>query len=483
MRKFLFFSILALNSKKYLINSSIFYLCFTIIFLNIISRIVDEKIILKFNAFLIILVLWSISLLFIEFHKGLMILFLTIFSIHPIMSHLYFNRIHIGIGFELLFLPLFFMLILSYKISRREFFLKPINFLYPFILILISSLISFISSINLAFSLYALIYYILSSILYFYIIFFFRTKRDITLLLWIYILLTIVILLVAIKEILSIEKLPSIVSLLKPFAFSKRVTGGFTGANSLSAFLVVTIPLLWSISLPKSIIYSIIRYILLIILITILGFTLSRNGYISFMGSFFSLVLIYSIKRRKIAYIFLYFLFLLLLLLLAFYFNPEIIKRLITLGFLKYDLSAITRLYLWKNSVKLFLENPLTGVGLFNFFLLPASFYRYTGPHNLLLSVLVELGILGAIGVVWLLYRIFYLLVKFIKLPLEKGDFRMTSGLITLWIAFSIHNIFDNVWNVVNHPRQVLLFWFYLAVTSVWINILRRNYSLQNEKL
>ena len=73
------------------------------------------------------------------------------------------------------------------------------------------------------------------------------------------------------------------------------------------------------------------------------------------------------------------------------------------------------RLDLWQSSLEMVRDHPLLGIGLDNFAYLYQQVYLREGavaepnlshPHNWLLHVWLELGLLGLVAFVWLLMRV-----------------------------------------------------------------------------
>ncbi|HEY74740.1 MAG TPA: tetratricopeptide repeat protein [Thermoflexia bacterium] len=80
---------------------------------------------------------------------------------------------------------------------------------------------------------------------------------------------------------------------------------------------------------------------------------------------------------------------------------------------------AIDRLHLFRNSLYLLTDYPLTGVGLGDTFALAYSRYQLlipvsflTTPHNLLLAVGLGMGVIGLAAVVWLLATFYRFVVR-----------------------------------------------------------------------
>ncbi|OJF18393.1 MAG: hypothetical protein A6D91_01920 [Bacillaceae bacterium G1] len=89
------------------------------------------------------------------------------------------------------------------------------------------------------------------------------------------------------------------------------------------------------------------------------------------------------------------------LLLTVGFFRPEWLPR----GHLFWQ-SLETRLDIWRSGLDLFLSRPVTGIGLANMWFLPPWETGYPVPlphaHNTLLSVAVELGLIGLVLFVWM---------------------------------------------------------------------------------
>lgn len=60
------------------------------------------------------------------------------------------------------------------------------------------------------------------------------------------------------------------------------------------------------------------------------------------------------------------------------------------------DLGGSGRIQLWKNGISFFLENPIVGIGLYNFSSYNLRFYNHNNyMHNMYLDILVEGGLIG----------------------------------------------------------------------------------------
>jgi len=108
------------------------------------------------------------------------------------------------------------------------------------------------------------------------------------------------------------------------------------------------------------------------------------------------------------------------------------------------DSTAIRRLYLYKISLKTFLNNPFFGVGEhWN-----ESYITRIGQHSEIFDTLARYGIFG--GVVWVSFYYWY----FIKIV--KKDIHISVASIT-FIIFVIYSFFNNI---VSHQAQTAVFFF-----------------------
>ncbi len=115
------------------------------------------------------------------------------------------------------------------------------------------------------------------------------------------------------------------------------------------------------------------------------------------------------------------------------------------------------RNYRWNLAWSIFEENPLLGRG-------PGSYggavaYRaqaFSGLYvdNYYLQVLSNYGFLGFLAFLWILIEIFRQLILAAKLALEK-DKVIVYGVISGFVAFLVHNITENLWEVI--PLSVIV--------------------------
>jgi O-antigen ligase len=116
--------------------------------------------------------------------------------------------------------------------------------------------------------------------------------------------------------------------------------------------------------------------------------------------------------------------------------------------------STMMRLNYWKDTLAIIKASPLVGVGLGNFNLIQS---RYA--HNSFLQIWTEMGILGIMSFVWLLFAIFKSAASSIKITLNKNQL---AAFISAGIAFLIHNTLDFSFFL---PEVVLIWWMILGLS------------------
>ena len=147
------------------------------------------------------------------------------------------------------------------------------------------------------------------------------------------------------------------------------------------------------------------------------------------------------------------------------------------------------RLLLWKAALLIIRDHPLLGTGLdsFNTLYRPTAPNSYalkaldgrpfpvlynpnlSHPHNFILDIWISTGLLGVVGVFWLLGAFVAMLIRTYRLcapPMQYGRVLQrlligTAGGITVSM---IHGMVDNFYFV---PDLALLFWFLLSMVLI----------------
>ena len=106
-------------------------------------------------------------------------------------------------------------------------------------------------------------------------------------------------------------------------------------------------------------------------------------------------------------------------------------------------ISFDARLIIWQKALEVFKNYPLTGIG-------PGTFEDYfpsypiwgvPQPHNLYLAFLIQTGIIGFIGFIWLLVWFFK---SKIRSPITDYELRITLIMVMVYIL--VHGLVDTTY-------------------------------------
>ncbi len=139
-----------------------------------------------------------------------------------------------------------------------------------------------------------------------------------------------------------------------------------------------------------------------------------------------------------------------------------------------YSASKVERIYIWKASIKMFLDHPITGIGIGTFPLVYPSYklpeareFSMSFAHNLLLNLLVETGIFGFLSFLAFIVSLYKRGLRLYKEA--QDDFTLT--LIASLTAYLGHQLFDGtMWSL----HIGLIFWFMGAII---LNLCEREIS------
>ena len=127
-----------------------------------------------------------------------------------------------------------------------------------------------------------------------------------------------------------------------------------------------------------------------------------------------------------------------------------------------------TRLPIWRSSIRMILDHPVTGVGLDQFhyqywrrYVEPAGWpERYTShPHNLVLDVWLRLGILGLAAFGWLVAALALVARRLPRHPPSGGGVAVAS--LAALVAGATHGLVDNGYFL---PDVAVMTWFMIAL-------------------
>jgi putative inorganic carbon (hco3(-)) transporter len=249
------------------------------------------------------------------------------------------------------------------------------------------------------------------------------------------------------------------------------VTGLFAHPNSLGGVTAANLPFLYFLSkAQKSVVIKLFMLFLILIAIRVVMYTNSRTAFMGVLG-FMILFWLYSKRKVVTTGILIASIFVIWLIAPA-----ETKERFLSL---EQASSYITnesdgqdamgnRMILLKHSIDIFLEYPITGVGLGNFYSLSGERYNIWLPtHNLYTQILSETGIIGAIAFFCLIFQIFKNLNRAKRIVHVEGiENTFLSYMLSAVKAFLIlrliiglfgDDLYENYWWIAGGLSVVLL--------------------------
>jgi O-antigen ligase len=88
---------------------------------------------------------------------------------------------------------------------------------------------------------------------------------------------------------------------------------------------------------------------------------------------------------------------------------------------------------------------------------------------------MVEMGILGLVGLVALLITIHRGLWHALRRSTGQTDLKMSIAFVSSWIALVLHNLMDNTWTTFTNVIEMMIFWLILAITVFHIDLTTRS--------
>ena len=239
----------------------------------------------------------------------------------------------------------------------------------------------------------------------------------------------------------------------------------FAGPNGLAAMLAILLPFTFIALALRNAIIKITLALFFALGIFLLSITFSRNGYISFITS--TIVIVIMLLQMRFKNVLLISTVIIGAVVLL---GTVVLNRLVSIALFKFDPSALFRFILWQTAMNQFLKSPFTGIGIGNFYYV-SELYRIGFCHNFYLNLLVEMGIFGGASVLWLLGLVFYRLIKTYR-SLEQGFMKtLNVCLLGSWVAFSVNNMFDQIWFFFDRTDEMKFFWLLLATTAIFITV------------
>lgn len=260
-----------------------------------------------------------------------------------------------------------------------------------------------------------------------------------------------------------------------------RPVGFADGYMLLCCMNLLILPIIFTLSLSKSNIPIYLRiffFITVFINIPAIIFENTRIVWLA-LGIIFPLIILFSIKNKwkMILTVFV----LVISSFIYFQVSPVAIQRFETITSTEYKIqSNYERMLMWQSATNMFLDQPLFGVGVGNYhdeyinkYRSPLSREDTWHPHNVLLSMLSQTGIIGGLSYIALFIYLYYKSIS---------DYKKTRNYIALaYIAtlttFCINGLTDC--NFVGHNLKEVTYMFYL-ITGIYL-ILNKYVSINNK--
>lgn len=363
-------------------------------------------------------------------------IFLILIFIRPFISSLAFPYVNFVYSVALL------ILLVTYTIYKKLLFQKNKILIYPFILFSLSLVISMIFSQNKLNS-FSEVYKYITGILLFFIAAS-LSGEDKILTMRIITLAGLAISFLAIyqyffgfkhvSDYLLNNKLSS--PFVLDYLSRKRVFLPFVTPGILGGYLAMIIPLAL---INKNRAWFILPIFFALLLTKSLGALLSL----------FCALIIYFCLRGKLKKTKVFFLLGLLISAVIIF----ILRSLAQKEHTQPIFSMLMRLNYWKGAWEVIKAHPLVGVGLGNFNL---KMSRYA--HNAYLQIWAEMGILGLVSFIWIIYAVFKSCYKNLTEFLYKNQI---TALVAASSVFLIHNFFDFSFFL---PEVVYIWWVILGL-------------------
>lgn len=262
-------------------------------------------------------------------------------------------------------------------------------------------------------------------------------------------------------ELYKLTKFTDIFIKLSKLGVRYRAVGDYSFPSYSSVMLVVSLIILIfglkKIILKRNFVLLSVYLFEIILLLMFLIFTQSRGMYLTII----MLLIINLFLKFKQKALMIILPFLLIVYKLIYSLNNIYTRR--ARKIFELDASNIGRLEVWKESLNLFKKNIFTGIGYENFFTLQdVSKYKihqiYGHQHNLLLKLLSEMGLLGLISYILLMYKILISLYK------KRMQYFSNIALNTILMLL----IYENFELIINRRKVYEYVFIILALGLNW---------------
>ena len=281
------------------------------------------------------------------------------------------------------------------------------------------------------------------------------------------------------KKIITLLTLISLIFFLNAcyinYQFIQNITTGrpdgfFNGYMLLCGMNLLILPILLTLSIHKNNLPKYIRIFFFVTILVNIPAIVFENTRIVWISLFIVFFIIIFLSINKKIYLLLIFSLLIITSYNLFQISPNSINRLQTISSTNSNVQPnYERILMWQSALNMFIEHPITGIGIGNYHKEYVSHYRSPlskedtwHPHNVLLSMLAQSGLIGTIGYLLLFIYLYYKSISnYIK---DKNIIDLTF--LSSLLAFSLNGLTDC--NFVGHNLKELTYMFYF-ITGMYL--------------
>lgn len=250
----------------------------------------------------------------------------------------------------------------------------------------------------------------------------------------------------------------------------ERPDGFFNGYMLLCGMNLLILPILLTLSIHKNNLPKYIRIFFFVTILVNIPAIIFENTRIVWISLFIVFFIIIFLSINKKIYLLLIFSLLIITSYNIFQISPNSINRLQTISSTNSNVQPnYERILMWHSALNMFIEHPITGIGIGNYhkeyvshYQSPLSKENQYHPHNVLLSMLAQSGLIGTIGYLLLFIYLYYKSISnYIK---DKNIIDLTF--LSSLLAFSLNGLTDC--NFVGHNLKELTYMFYF-ITGMYL--------------
>jgi putative inorganic carbon (HCO3(-)) transporter len=239
---------------------------------------------------------------------------------------------------------------------------------------------------------------------------------------------------------------------------SHRIYSTLTHPNAYAFYLVIVSVLTISLLMGERDLTKKTKYFILMgFLLISLTYTFTRGAW---LGLVFAIFILGLLRHRRLL------IFLPLVIGFLIFYLPFIVERFQSLfnPDLQQYSSVAWRIRIWTSSIPYFLAHPIFGNGFGSFILVGYQIDNwFAAAHNDYLRILVETGVVGFLGFIWILLSLGGIGVKAFKNSANSYHRNITAGFTALLGAYMLMSFSDNLFN--NGGIQ-WYFWAYAGVVT-----------------